>query len=312
MHNEPFLILSAVGAILALASVAAGFLRSFASQSATIGVIENLNTRIKAWWWIVGILGGAILAGHAAVIGVFVAISFLALREFLTLTAVQAADHRTVIASFLVALPVQYVLIGIGRYDVFTAFLPAIALLIVPVLTALSGDIKNYLAKTAELGWGLMICIYCVSHVPALLMLHIPGYENRQILLVMFVVLVSQASDVLQYVWGKLLGRRKIAPKVSPSKTVEGLIGGIASATMLGASMWRITPFNVGQAGAIAFLIAVTGFLGGLIMSAIKRDRGVKEWSHVVPGHGGILDRLDSICFSAPIFFHLTRIVFAS
>ncbi|MGH9720620.1 MAG: phosphatidate cytidylyltransferase, partial [Bryobacteraceae bacterium] len=166
------------------------------------------------------------------------------------------------------------------------------------------------LDRAAETQWGLMICVYCVSHVPALLTLPIPGYEGRNAFLLLFLLTVVQGSDVLQYICGKLFGRNKIAPHLSPSKTVEGFLGGAALATLLGASLWRLTPFSLLQAGAMALVIALFGFLGGLVMSAIKRDRGVKDWGDVIHGHGGILDRLDSVCFAAPIFFHLTRYYF--
>ena len=152
-----------------------------------------------------------------------------------------------------------------------------------------------------------MVCVFCISHVPALLTLDIPGYENRNLLLIAFLVIVVQSSDVLQYVWGKLFGKHKLAPEVSPSKTIEGLVGGVLSATALGAALWWITPFNPWQAGLMALAVNVMGFFGGLVMSAIKRDRGVKDWGHMIEGHGGMLDRLDSVVFAAPIFFHLTR-----
>ena len=149
--------------------------------------------------------------------------------------------------------------------------------------------------------------MFCLSHVPALLTLPIPGFEDRKLLLVAFLVLVVQASDVLQYVWGKLLGRHKIAPRLSPSKTVEGFAGGVVSATALGAALWWLTPFPPLQAALMALAITLMGFCGGLVMSAIKRDRGVKDWGWMISGHGGMLDRLDSVIFAAPIFFHLTR-----
>lgn len=157
--------------------------------------------------------------------------------------------------------------------------------------------------------WGLMVCVYCISHVPALLMLRIRNYDPA--MLVVFLVLVVQASDVLQYLWGKLFGRTPIAAEVSPSKTLEGFLGGVASATVLGTCLWWITPFQPWQAALFSFSITMTGFLGGLVMSAVKRDRGVKDWGNLIEGHGGILDRLDSVCFAAPIFFHLTRYFFA-
>jgi phosphatidate cytidylyltransferase len=301
------LILLVIGSFLTLASLTGFVLRISVREAAAIGVIENLNTRIKAWWWIVLILGSAVFAGPAALIVLFALISFVALREFLTLTAIQAVDRPAVLASFLVLLPIQYALVALGRYDWFVGFLPPFGLLLVLILSALTGDARNYLARTAELVLGLMICVFGISHVPALLMLHITGYEDRQVLLMVFLILVAQVSDVMQYMWGKLAGRHKIAPEISPSKTVEGLIGGIASATAFGAGLWWMTPFTVIQAGVMAFLIALAGFLGGLVMSAIKRDRRVKDWSQFIPGHGGMLDRVDSLCFSAPMFFYLAR-----
>ncbi|MGH9424382.1 MAG: phosphatidate cytidylyltransferase, partial [Thermoanaerobaculia bacterium] len=158
--------------------------------------------------------------------------------------------------------------------------------------------------------WGLMVCVYCVSHVPALLMLEIPGYAGKNARLLFFLVVIVQLSDVFQYVWGKLLGRHKIAPVISPSKTWEGFIGGTLSATLLGTALWRVMPFTIWQTMGMAFIITLMGFLGGLTMSAIKRDRGVKDWGSAIQGHGGVLDRIDSICFAGPIFFHLTRYFF--
>ena len=116
-----------------------------------------------------------------------------------------------------------------------------------------------------------------------------------------------EASDVLQYIWGKLIGGAKIMPSLSPSKTVSGTVGGIASATILAVLMAPITPFNPWQAGAMGLIICLMGFFGGLVMSAIKRDYGVKDWGNMIQGHGGMLDRVDSVCFAAPVFFHIVR-----
>jgi phosphatidate cytidylyltransferase len=306
------LILYGVCSTLLLASLIGFILQARVRQIAAIGIVENLNARIKAWWGIVLLGSAALFAGRTAMIALFATISFLALREFLTVTEVEAADHRAILACFLIVLPSQYLLVEAGWYDAFAIFIPAAGFLMLPILTALAGDTKNFLARTAELLWGLLVCVYGISHVPALLMLHIAGYEGRLPLLVVFLILVAQANDVLQYVWGKLVGKHKIAPGLSPSKTIEGFLGGAASATALGAGLWWMTPFSVIQAGAMAFAITLAGFLGGLVLSAVKRDRGIKDWSQLIPGHGGMLDRVDSICFSAPLFFHLTRIFFAS
>jgi phosphatidate cytidylyltransferase len=155
-----------------------------------------------------------------------------------------------------------------------------------------------------------MACVYCVSYAPALMLLDIDGYDASNGKLLLFLVVVVQSSDVLQFVWGKLVGRRKIAPTISPNKTWEGFFGGVACATLVGAGLWWATPFNPWQAAAMSFVIAVAGFAGGLVMSAIKRDRGVKDFGSLLPGHGGVLDRIDSLLFAAPIFFHLTRFFF--
>ena len=152
-----------------------------------------------------------------------------------------------------------------------------------------------------------MICVFCASHVPALLTLQIPGFEGRNVLLIAYLVFVVQISDVLQYVWGKLVGKHKIAPSLSPSKTVEGAVGGILSATLIGGALFWITPFNVIESLCLSLLITIMGFLGGLVLSAIKRDRGVKDWGHLIAGHGGFIDRMDSVLFSAPVFFHFVR-----
>jgi phosphatidate cytidylyltransferase len=178
---------------------------------------------------------------------------------------------------------------------------------LLPVVAALRGDTAQFMRRIAEVQWGLMISVYCVSHVPALLTLPIPGFADCKLLLIAFLILVVQSSDVLQYVWGKLIGRARIAPSVSPSKTIGGFAGGIASATLLGVALWWITPFRPWQAGLMALVITLMGFCGGLVMSAIKRDRGVKDWGRMIEGHGGMLDRLDSVIFAAPVFFHLTR-----
>jgi len=186
--------------------------------------------------------------------------------------------------------------------------IPVYAFLFLPILATIGGDTTHYLERTSKVQWGLMICVFCISHVPLLLNLRVPGYDPaRNVLLFAFLVIVVQSSDVLQYIWGKLLGKHLIAPKLSPSKTVEGFVGGVLCASALGAALWWITPFTPLQAFGLSLLINLMGFWGGLVMSAIKRDRGIKDWGNMIEGHGGMLDRLDSVCFAAPVFFHVVR-----
>ncbi|MBI5017970.1 MAG: phosphatidate cytidylyltransferase [Deltaproteobacteria bacterium] len=309
-NEQALAVFGGVGGVLLVASAVGYALHRRFREGAARAVVENLNSRIKAWWVMVLLVGAAFLAGQGAVIGLFAFVSFVALREFFTLTPTRRGDHRALFASFFVALPLQYALIATDWYGLFSVFLPVYAFLFLPILSASAEDTRDFMRRAAETQWGLMICVYCISHVPALLTLRIPGYQSRSALLVVFLILVVQGSDVLQYTWGKLFGRRKIAPLLSPSKTLEGFVGGVVSATALGAALWWITPFTVGQAAGMALVVALMGFLGGLVMSAIKRDRGVKDWGRLIEGHGGMLDRLDSVCFSAPVFFHLTRYFF--
>ncbi|PWB65012.1 MAG: phosphatidate cytidylyltransferase [Bradyrhizobiaceae bacterium] len=308
-QQQTLLLFGGVAAVLVLAS-AVGFLLQ--RRSGPSPVIENLNARIKAWWVMVALIAAAFVAGKPGVIGLFAIASFAALREFVTLTHTRRGDHWALLASFFLVLPAQYWLIWIEWYGLYAIFIPVYAFLLLPIAAALRGDTTRFLERVAEVQWGLMIAVFCASHVPALLTLDITGYEGRNLLLIAFLVLVVQGSDVLQYVWGKLFGRRKVAPALSPSKTWEGLVGGVASASLIGAALWWITPFSPAQAGAMAFVICLMGFFGGLVMSAIKRDRGVKDWGRMIEGHGGMLDRLDSVIFAAPVFFHLTRYWFAN
>lgn len=266
---------------------------------------SNLADRIRAWWVMIGVLALIFTLGAGAITLFFALCSMAALREFATITHTRRDDHDGLAIAFYVILPLQYLLVYFA-VPVFAALLiPVYCFLLMPVVTVLKGEVQGFLTRVSETQWGLMVCVYCVSHIPAILTLHIPGYRYSAFTLVAWLILVVQASDVLQYVWGKALGRHLLAPRVSPSKTVEGLVGGVLSACALGVALSPFTPFNGWQAGLIALAVTLMGFLGGLIMSAIKRDRGVKDWGTLVQGHGGILDRLDSLVFSAPVFLHL-------
>lgn len=274
--------------------------------------VANINSRIKAWWVMCAVFAVANLAGMTSTIVLFAFLSFLALREFVTLTPTRRGDHRSLLFTFFFLMPLQYFLVGIKWYGLFSVLLPVYAFLFIPTVNALQGDPKHFLERTAKLQWAAMICIYCLSHAPALLMLEIPGYEGENAKLLLFMVLVVQLSDVLQYVWGKTTGKRAVAPNISPNKTIEGLIGGVASATIIGTLLWWATPFHPFVAWLMALGISLAGFAGGLTMSAIKRDRGVKDYGTLIEGHGGILDRIDSVCFAAPLFFHVVRFFYST
>ena len=274
-------------------------------------VIDNLNARINAWWIMILIIFAAAALGFYGVIGLFFVISFMALREFLSLLYIRRGDHLALAACFYVILPLQYFLVAIDWFSMFTIFIPVYGFLFLPILSALLGDTAHFLDRSTKVQWALMISVFCISHIPAILTLDIEGFEEKKLLLMIFLILVVQSSDVLQYVWGKLFGKHKIAPKLSPSKTVEGFVGGVVIASMLGGLLYWLTPFNPVQAVLMSLLICLMGFLGGLVMSAMKRSMGVKDWGNMISGHGGMLDRMDSLCFAAPIFFHVVRYYWA-
>lgn len=301
------LLFSGVFSVLLLASGIGALLKWRVAQGQPHAVIDNLNARVNAWWVMIVVISLSFAAGKGGVIALFYLISFYALREFMSLAYTRRGDHAAIAVAFYIALPVQYFLIWIDWYGLYSIFIPVYAFLVLPILAAVGGDTQRFLERTSKVQWGLMISVFCISHVPALMMLQIPGFEGRNLLLIVFLLLVVQGSDVLQYVWGKLLGRRKVAPKLSPSKTWGGLLGGVASATALGSLLSWATPFTPWQAALLSLTICVMGFFGGLVMSAMKRDRGVKDWGTMIEGHGGILDRLDSVIFAAPIYFHVLR-----
>lgn len=305
-----YLLIGGIASLLIIASIIGWVLRLQVKSESASAVVDNLNARVRAWWSMVAIFAVAFILGKNATIVLFAFVSFFALREFITLTPTRAGDHRALSLAFFVLIPVQYWLIGIHWYELFSIFIPVYAFLLLPSISALVQDTENFLERSAKIQWGVMAAIYCISHVPALLLLDIPSYAGQNALLLFYLILIVQISDVLQYVFGKLFGKTKIAPVVSPSKTVEGFIGGAASATAIGAAMWWITPFTPLQAAGMAFIIVLMGFLGGLTLSAVKRSLGAKDWGTMIKGHGGMMDRMDSVVFAAPIFFHLTRYFF--
>jgi phosphatidate cytidylyltransferase len=270
-------------------------------------VVANLNARVRAWWVMAAVFTVALATGGIGSVILFGLTSFIALREFITLTPTHRADHRTLFWAFFVFVPIQYWLVAIRWYGLFVIFIPVYAFLFVPVRSVLAGDTEDFLARTAKIQWGLMVAVYCVSHAPALLMLDIPGYQGENAKLLLYLIVVVQLSDVLQYAFGKTLGRHKIVPRVSPNKTWEGTVGGIAAATLIGGLLWWATPFSPWASVGIALTANLAGFAGGLCMSAIKRDRGIKDFGSLIEGHGGVMDRIDSLCFAAPLFFHLVR-----
>lgn len=304
--HQTYILFGIFAGILIFAS-SVGFILKQKSGLKPAPVIDNLNARINAWWIMLIVIATAILLGNVAFIILFALISLFALREFISLLPTRRGDYIPLLIAFYFVIPYQYYLVYIDWYGLYSIFIPLYVFLFIPIASLKQEDTTHFLERSSKIQWGLMISVFCISHVPALINLKLKNFDGETIWLAIWLIMVVQASDVLQYVCGKLWGKHKVAPVLSPSKTIEGLVGGVVLASALGVAMSWLTPFSYFEAAFIGLIVCMFGFFGGLVMSAIKRDRGVKDWGQLIHGHGGMLDRIDSICFSAPIFFHILR-----
>jgi phosphatidate cytidylyltransferase len=273
--------------------------------------IDTFNRRVRAWWIICSLLAVAFFSPLLTV-ALFGLMSFWALREFITLTPTRLGDHRALFWVFFFFTPLQYILIARNAYELYSILIPVFAFLFIPARIALSGDAKRFLERAAKIQSGLLICVYCLSFAPALLYLDLSGdataapQSNARLLF--FFVAMALLSEAFQFMWSRLYGRHVIAPAINASRTWEGLIGGSATTALVGMSLYWATPYqHVWQAAFMSMIVAVMGFAGAMTMSAIKRDRGVRDYGTLVEGHGGVLDRIDAICFAAPVFYQITR-----
>ena len=267
----------------------------------------ELKLRVKTWWAMVLVFAVAILINQTASIVFFGLLSFLALKEYLSLIPTRRADRRVLFWAYL-TIPVQYYWVASAWYGMFIIFLPVYAFLFLPMRMVLFGETKEFLRAMGTLHWGLMTTVFGLSHLAYLLVLPEEGNPVAGGAgLVLFLVVLTQLNDVAQYIWGKGFGRNKIVPRVSPNKTVEGFAGGLVTTALLAllAAPW-LTPFDHLQAVVAGLIIALSGFIGDVVISALKRDLGVKDSGSMLPGHGGILDRVDSLIYTAPLFFHYT------
>ena len=267
---------------------------------------RDLTLRIRTWWIIIILFSLAILSPHWLALTFFALVSFMALKEFLTLAPSRQTDRMPLLWMFI-AIPINYWLIGINWYGMFVVFIPVYAFLFLPVRMVIAGDTQGFLRYASQHHWSLMTTVFAFSHVAFLLILPDDGKQTGA-LLVLFLVGLTEFNDIAQYLWGKSIGRIKITPKVSPNKTLAGLVGGVATTTLMAAVLGPVmTPLNLPLSLLAGFIIGLSGFCGDVVMSAIKRDIGVKDSGTLLPGHGGILDRLDSLIFTAPVFFHFIR-----
>jgi phosphatidate cytidylyltransferase len=271
----------------------------------------NVKLRIQTWWWLVGVLFFALIFNRTIAVIVMALVSFMAFKEFLSIAPTRRADHAVLLLAYL-AIPVQYLWVGMAWYGMFIIFIPVYVFLLLPMRMVVIGETQGYLRAAGTIQWGLMTTVFSLSHMAYLLdMPPHPGSHSQLTgpitgqMLVFYLLVLTQINDVAQFLWGKMLGKHQVLPKVSPNKTVEGLLGGILTTTTLA---WLLgpwfTPMSPLHAALAGLLISLFGFIGDVVISAIKRDIGIKDTGNLLPGHGGILDRLDSLTYTAPLFFH--------
>lgn len=269
--------------------------------------LQSIRPQVYSWWGMTVVLLLAFWFGEIGTGLLFLLISFAILREFMTLVYRHQGDHYAVVACFYILLPLQYYFVISNWYGMFSVFIPVYAFLILPIIISLSAEPKQFFERTAKIQWGAMITIYCLSHVPALMNLSIPHFEGQNILLLIFMIAVVQFADAMQFICTRLFGKKAIFPTLSCKKTWGGAIGGILGGALFASLLWWITPFSPLQASFIGLLLSIMGFFGGLVMEVIKQNFGISAWGRQSHSHGGMLDRVDNICFAAPIFFHIVH-----
>jgi len=297
----------ALGAVLVLLvlTILGEVLRARRGARGAGPVLDLYMTRVSSWWAMVVLFTLALLAGPWAVVALFAVTSFAALREFYTFSQHRPADHWALAAAFYLVLPLQFLFVAMDWQRLFGSVIPVYVFLLLPVLAVIRGDARDFLARVSETQWGLMVCVFCLSHIPALMWLG--GEGGSGLLLIAYLFVVVQVGDLVDFFVGRRWGRRRIVEGLS-AKTWEGAAAGLATAGALGAALAGLTPFGLTGAVGLALAAGIAGQCGTLVLAAIKRDKGLRDWSHLIPGQGGFLNQLDSAIFAAPVVFHLTRL----
>lgn len=267
--------------------------------------LGELKSRTKSWWIMSFIFIGAVFISYKISYVFLAFLSFAAFRELYSVLGFRNSDRRAIFWALL-AIPIQYYLAYIAWYGAFIIFIPVGMFLLLPLRMVLKGETHGITKSMALLQWILMLSVFGISHLAYLLSLpDLSGFNAGGRGLLMFLIFLTEINDVMQFVWGKLFGKHKIVPKISPNKTWEGFIGGVVSTIGVGYLLAFLTPLTVSQVLFVSFMIAIAGFAGDIVISAIKRDKGIKDMGDTIPGHGGIFDRIDSLSYTAPVFFHL-------
>lgn len=278
---------------------------------------------LRTWWVIVSLLVLAAVSGKLGATLLLATASYLGVREYVRLIAPSEADRPVVLMAYA-TVPINYLLIYFEQHEAFLVFLPLAALFLFSSWKTLSGRTNNYIGSTAGLHWGVLLIVYGLSHTVRLFdlpeeMNPVAGSAGW----FLYLVVLTETNDIAQAIVGRKFGRHKITPVVSPNKSWEGLVGGVIVTTILALVLaGLLTPLTdesilLGNGAVVStpyalavmsgLLISLAGFLGDLNMSAIKRDVGVKDGSALLPGQGGVIDRIDSLTFTAPVFYYFIK-----
>ncbi|MGV6860778.1 MAG: phosphatidate cytidylyltransferase [Putridiphycobacter sp.] len=269
-------------------------------------LINEIILRINSWWKIA--FGVAVIVVFPPIFGTILLafVSFVSLREMFSIGRVREADRGALLIAYF-AIPVQYFLAYNFWYEQFLYFIPLVMFMVLAIVLVLKGNTERVGRSMSTIPTMLMLTVYMLSHVA---LLYNSNFNNESGYggLLIFLIMLTAFNDVFQFVWGKIIGRNKILPKVSPNKTWEGFIGGVLTTSFLAFALKFLTPFNYYEAIITGFVLGVFGFFGDTLISAIKRDLKLKDTDDLIPGHGGAMDRLDSIVLTAPVFFHLLKL----
>lgn len=298
--------------VFQLFSAAAGVLMLLAG--AILGTLKLLGKQVahaldsyKGWLVMVPLIVGTILLGRIAVIGAVGLLAVFGFREFARATGLYRdwwftgavfAGIAALAAATLVTDPRLGTQGWYGIYMSLPVFVIAAILLIPVVRNRSEGQLKQIsLAVLGFIyfGWMFMHLGFLANST------HAYAY-------LLFLLLAVEANDIAAYISGKLFGHRPLRPAISPNKTIEGSLGALLVSLALPWLFWPAMPhFTPLQLVLTGLIIGIGGQLGDLVLSTIKRDIGVKDMGAAIRGHGGILDRIDSLIFVAPLFFHVVR-----
>ena len=300
LSDELIIVISLIIGLLVTASLILFLVKKISPKTN----ISELAARTRSWWIMAGMFIGAVFFYITSYF--FLAfLSFIAFRELYSVLGFREADRGALFWGIL-SIPIQYYLAYLAWYGAFIIFIPVVMFLVLPLRLVLKGDTHGITKSMALLQWILMLSVFGISHLAYLLSLpELPGFSSGGRGLLLFLVFLTEINDIMQFIWGKLLGRHKILPKVSPNKTWEGFLGGVISTTVIGYFLGFLTPLSAPNVILVSALLAIAGFSGDVVISAIKRDKGIKDMGNSIPGHGGVFDRIDSLSYTAPVFFHL-------